>query len=163
MKNRLKQTLAIAALMSCLVGGAQATEGWYGRLDVGRSVNGSLDGSVSDGIVAAPFSPDMDDAWMGGAGLGYATQNGFRLEGELSHRNNDWGPVALDAFETNAAGSASSWALMGNLYYDFNRGGRFQPYVGAGVGAGAGLFACRLCNTSSIILSAAFSAAAAGK
>lgn len=135
MKNRLKQTLAIAALMSCLAGGAQATEGWYGRLDVGRSVSSSLDGTVSDGIVAAPFSPDMDDAWMGGVGLGYAMRNGFRLEGELSHRSNDWGPEALDAFETNAAGSASSWALMGNVFYDFNRDGRFQPYLGVGVGA----------------------------
>lgn len=136
MKNKLKQTLAIAALMSCIAGAAQATEGWYGRLDVGRSVDGNLDGSVSDGITTADFSPDMDDAWMGGLGLGYAFQNGFRFEGELSHRDNDWGPVGVaDPVDLGIAGDASALALMGNLFYDFNRGGRLQPYIGAGVGA----------------------------
>lgn len=135
MRSRLKQTLAIAALMTCVAGASQATEGWYGRLDAGRSVEGSLDGSVSDGISTAPFSPDLEDEWMGAAGLGYAMQNGFRLEGELSHRNNDWGPADLNQFETTVTGDASSWALMGNLFYDFNREGRLQPYLGLGVGA----------------------------
>ncbi len=129
------RTLAIAALMAAVTGGAQATEGWYGRLDAGRSVDGNLDGSVSDGVTTAPFSPNLEEDWLGGVGLGYATRNGFRLEGELSYRQNDWEPTALDAFETSASGDATSLALMGNLLYDFNREGRFQPYLGVGVGA----------------------------
>ncbi|MEQ1820622.1 MAG: OmpA family protein, partial [Terricaulis sp.] len=31
--------------------------------------------------------------------------------------------------------SVNSWGLMGNLLYDFNSGGRFQPYLGLGAGA----------------------------
>jgi OOP family OmpA-OmpF porin len=129
------RTLAVAAFMAAVAGGAQATEGWYGRVDVGSSIDGSLDGSVSDGIISEPFSPDLEEEWMGGVGLGYAMRNGFRLEGELSYRQNDWEPTALPAFGTGASGDATSLALMGNLLYDFNRDGRLQPYLGVGVGA----------------------------
>lgn len=135
MKHVLKQTLAVAALMACMAGGAHATEGWYGRLDVGRSVDGGLDGDVSDGVSTATFSPDFDDKWMGALGVGYAMRNGFRLEGELSHRANNWGPTTLNAFDTDVTGDARALALMANLYYDFNHNGALQPYLGVGVGA----------------------------
>jgi OmpA-OmpF porin, OOP family len=129
------RTLAIAAMIAAITGGAQATEGWYGRLDAGRSIDGTVDGSVSDGVLNAPFTTDLEEEWMGAAGLGYAMRNGFRLEGELSYRQNDWGPAVLDQFETSGSGDATSLAVMGNLLYDFNRDGRLQPYLGVGVGA----------------------------
>jgi OmpA-OmpF porin, OOP family len=117
------------------MGGAQATEGWYGRLDVGRSIEGDLDGAVDDGETTADFSPDLEDAWMGSTGLGYAYQNGFRLEGEVSVRHNQWGPTPFNSFtEGDIDGEATAVALMGNLIYDFNRDSRFQPYLGVGVG-----------------------------
>jgi OOP family OmpA-OmpF porin len=88
----------------------------------------SADGNVG----AANFGPHVGNDWMGDVGLGYAFQNGFRAEGELAYRTNDW---KGDLFESSLNGRVNAWSAMANLYYDFNRGGRVQPYVGVGAGA----------------------------
>lgn len=117
MISKLKRTIALAAMMTAMAGVAHA-EGWYGRADVGYSVDGALEVDTGDDL-------DFEDDWMAGLGAGYGFQNGFRLEGELSYRQNDF---------SDFDGDARALALMANLFYDFNRGGRFQPYLGVGVG-----------------------------
>jgi OOP family OmpA-OmpF porin len=118
MKNKLMRTLALAALLSALsVGAAQATEGWYGRVDVGYSIDGEIELDDTD------F--DLEDDWMADVGVGYGFMGGFRGEAELAYRNND---IDLISDEVEV------WSLMANLFYDFNRGGRFQPYLGVGAG-----------------------------
>jgi OOP family OmpA-OmpF porin len=122
MTSRITKTVALAALMASAAGGAYATEGWYGRADVGYSTDGELD--VGD------ESFDFETDWSQHLGIGNAFANGFRLEGELSHRYNDFGEdEGLDD------GNIHAWAAMLNGYYDFNRGGSIEPYVGLGVGA----------------------------
>lgn len=111
-----------AALLAALMTGAAAslawaTEGWYGRLDAGYSVDGALKASGGD------F--DFDNDWSGHAAAGYAFKNGFRVEAEGAYRQNDLSDIKGDATAT---------AAMANLYYDFNRDGAIQPYVGIGVG-----------------------------
>jgi OOP family OmpA-OmpF porin len=120
MKKKLLQTLAVAALICGLTAApAAATEGWYGRADAGYSVDGNVE--------AFDFEFDLEDDWMADVALGYAFQNGFRTDAELSWRNNE-----VDLFDEDAEVLAG----MFNVFYDFNRGGRFQPYIGAGVGYG---------------------------
>ncbi len=128
MKSRITKTVAIAALMAGASGAAQATEGWYGSADVGYSLDSTVEGNV-DG---EEFSADLEPDWMGALGLGYAFNNGFRTEGELAYRYNDW-EGEIDTVP--ATGYARSWSAMANLFYDFNRGGGAEPYVGVGVGA----------------------------
>jgi OOP family OmpA-OmpF porin len=124
MIKKLKRTLALAALMAGAAGGAHATEGWYGRADVGYSVGGDLEVDFADDAI------DLEEDWMGSLGVGYAMHNsGWRLEGELAYRDN-----ALD-LDAPDGGDVTAWAAMFNAYYDFNKGGRFEPYVGLGVGA----------------------------
>jgi OOP family OmpA-OmpF porin len=135
MKSRITKTVAIAAVIAGASGAAQATEGWYGRADVGYSLDSTVDGTV-DG---ENFSGDLKSDWMGALGLGYAFANGFRTEGELAYRYNDWEGEIDTAPST---GYARSWSAMANLFYDFNRGSSIEPYVGIGVGAarvGAGI------------------------
>jgi opacity protein-like surface antigen len=125
MTSRITKTVALAALMASTAGAAYATEGWYGRADVGYSTDGSVDfGSAGD--------YDLENDWSQHLGLGYAWANGFRTEGELSHRYNDFGE---DGTPPLADGNVHAWAAMLNGYYDFNRGGNIQPYIGLGVGA----------------------------
>src|SRR5687768_3500762 len=123
MKSKLKRAATLVALMGMAsgagAGAASATEGWYGRLDVGYSVDGELDLDQGGAL-------GFEDDWMFSGGAGYAFQNGFRLEGELSYRSNE--------LEDVPGADASAWAAMANVYYDFNRDGRFQPYIGVGVG-----------------------------
>ncbi len=127
MFKKLKRTLALAALMaggSAVANQAQATEGWYGRIDGGYSVDGALEVEEDDfGVDEFEFEND----WMAAGGVGYAFANGLRLEGELAYRNNEIEDSDAEAEATSA---------MLNLLYDFNRGGRFEPYLGVGVGYG---------------------------
>jgi len=128
MKSRITKTVALAALLAGAGGVAHATEGWYGRADVGYMFQGSSDFSH-----ASSFTLDHRNDWMESGGLGYAFQNGFRLEGEISHRANrfDSGDLAHAGL---VSGSEQVWAAMANVYYDFNRGGGVEPYVGLGAG-----------------------------
>jgi len=127
MKSRISKTVAIAALMAGAAGTAHATEGWYGRADVGYSIDGEVDGDFA----GSDFQGDFENDWMGALGLGYAFSNGFRTEAELAYRYNDWQGQIDDA---DWEGHARSWSAMANLFYDFNRGGSIEPYVGVGVG-----------------------------
>lgn len=124
MKSRITKTVALAALMAGTAGVANATEGWYGRADVGWSFDGTYDlDSIGIGF-------DLEPDWSQHLGLGYAFQNGFRVEGELSHRFNQ-----LEDHAVLADGDVHAWAAMANLFYDFNRGGALEPYIGVGAGA----------------------------
>lgn len=117
MLSNLKRTVALAALIAGMtVGAAHAAEGWYGRIDAGAGIEGEID----DG---AAF--DLDDGWMASLGAGYGFLNGFRAEGALDYRTDE-----VEGFDVDA----DAWALMANLYYDFNRGGTLQPYLGLGAG-----------------------------
>ena len=117
MATKLKRTLALAALMAGASSVANANEGWYGRFDVGWSVDGEID----DGAT----SEDLEDDFIGSGGVGYGFLNGFRLEGAVDYRNNETDVSSIEA---------KVWSAMANLYYDFNRGGTLQPYLGLGVG-----------------------------
>jgi outer membrane protein OmpA-like peptidoglycan-associated protein len=74
---------------------------------------------------------------LGDVGIGYGFANGFRLESELSYRNNNFDAIGVDDPIDGivAGGSVNTWGLMANLFYDFNRNGRIQPYLGVGAGA----------------------------
>jgi opacity protein-like surface antigen len=109
MKYLLQSATALAALAAATP--AFATEGWYGRIDLGYSFDANGDLSGTDLFDAPPFSTDplvnpenffaldrfipgnngdLDNDWLQSIGVGYAFLNsGFRLEGEIAHRYNE--------------------------------------------------------------------------
>ena len=110
-------------------GAAYATEGWYGRVDAGYST----DGNFEPGLFGWRWGDEVDvkNDWLQSVGLGYAFQDGVRLEGELAHRFNE-----IDAApRIDAGGDAHIWSAMFNWYFDFNRGEEVEPYIGFGFGA----------------------------
>jgi outer membrane protein OmpA-like peptidoglycan-associated protein len=125
MKNFLAKSAAAFVLAAALgmSSVAQATDGWYGRVEAGYGFDGELD---FDDLGELGF----DDGWLADGALGYAwggeSSTGFRLEGEASYRSND--------LEDVPSTEATALAGMLNGYIDFNRGGKWQPYIGAGVG-----------------------------
>ena len=128
MKSRFTSTAALAALFAGgAAGTAHAPEGWYARADVGYSVEGDF--AIDDGP-AFGRPGELDNDWSQYLGVGYAMSNGFRLEGEISHRFNQIQNTPL----IDAGGDVHAWAAMFNIYYDFNRGGNIEPYLGVGVG-----------------------------
>ena len=132
MKSRITKTVALAALMAGVGGVAHATEGWYGRADIGWSFDGEADlGDSSNGYPWGTSTLEHDVSEH--LGLGYAFDNNFRLEGELAHRRNALQDNGADG--QLAWGDSNVWSAMANLFYDFNRGGALEPYIGIGVGA----------------------------
>jgi outer membrane protein OmpA-like peptidoglycan-associated protein/outer membrane protein W len=132
MTSRITKTVALAALMAGTAGVANATEGWYGRADVGYSFDGETQ-IDRDGILDFDLGHEHD--WSQHLGLGYAFQNGFRLEGELGHRFNHFSEDDLALVPALDGSDEHVWSAMANLFYDFNRGGALEPYIGVGVGA----------------------------
>ena len=148
----MKKTLlcATAALaMATATGAAHATDGWYVRGDVGYTFDGTFDYDPINpvpGVLAG--KSEVEDGMTYGLGLGYGFDNGFRLEGAVTQHNNSLDVEAnagnLPVYQGNLSateyvvlspiGSYDGWDAMLNLYYDFDMGSSFAPYVGAGVG-----------------------------
>lgn len=74
---------------------------------------------------------DFAGAPTAGAAFGFASHDGWRLEGELS-----WQRPGIDKIGgLPASGDAEVWAAMTNLYYGIDTGSALTPYLGGGVGA----------------------------
>jgi OmpA-OmpF porin, OOP family len=126
--RKLLSTLAVAALMCGYAAGASADEGWYGRADVGYSMDGEFELGFEDNESEQfeSIAVDLDDDWMFDAGIGYAFANPFRVEAELARRANE--VVGFPEAQVIAD------SIMLNGFFDFNRGGTLSPYVGLGAG-----------------------------
>jgi opacity protein-like surface antigen len=110
------------------------SRGWYVRVDGGYNWY-TNPGFEVEGCCTAS-NAYMDGAWSIGGGIGRYFGRGFRGDITVDHIFNADAGSDLDCgcgpgstkFEFN------STVVLANLYYDFNRGGRFVPYIGAGIG-----------------------------
>ena len=109
---------------------------WYFRLDTGYGLH-DQPRMVEDGLHELS-RPVLEGAWTLGGGIGRSFSPNLRGEISLDYRfeadvravNAD--PVAT--FRGLRSLGLSSTVLLANLYYDVGHFGRFQPYVGAGLG-----------------------------
>lgn len=114
----LMAAVAAAVLTTGAAGAASAQDtGWYVRGDLGGNFQGEVDGSPK---------AKADDGWIASAGAGYALGNGFRAEGELAYLDSD--------LKGATGGDTTTLGAFANGYYDFDTGGKLQPFVGAGLG-----------------------------
>jgi opacity protein-like surface antigen len=148
--------LVSAALLLCSIVSVQAGDVFHGR-DGG--MKGGYYPAVAtnpswylrlDGTYAAHDDPVMveegrfdliqreyDTTWSFGGGFGhYFTKNiradltyDYRFDSDISGTR-DRSAVGGGVREFGI----SSQVLLANIYYDFNRGGRFNPYLGIGLG-----------------------------
>lgn len=118
MKTSLKTAFVAAALLVGSAGAASAQDaGWYVRGDLGGAFQGEVDGTPK---------LKADNGWAGAVGGGYNLGNGVRAEGELVYLKSDLKGVA--------GGDAKTLGAFANVYYDFNRTGTWQPFIGGGLG-----------------------------
>ncbi|HAQ36827.1 MAG TPA: cell envelope biogenesis protein OmpA, partial [Alphaproteobacteria bacterium] len=131
MKKHLMTAAAIGLALSVPAwSAASADEGWYGSLSVGYGGPDDADVNLAG---TADREIQGEANWREALAFGYAYNNGWRWEIEGSHRYNDTG--AIGAFEDSTS-DFQIWSAMFNAYYDFNRDGWIQPYLGAGAGYG---------------------------
>jgi hypothetical protein len=138
--KRLKIAVFPALLAAALLSGtsgARAQE-YYMDLHVGYNIvdNGDLE------YAAATYSTGYEQRPAFGGSFGYLDQSGFRIEGELTYRDNDINYVD----GTNVKGQLTSMALMVNMLYELRIGSGsgyaygsgsespLRPYIGIGGG-----------------------------
>lgn len=150
--RKLLSTLAVAALLAGYAGAAQAGEHWYGRADVGLSVDAeaTVPGNAYSpcdyyeeqycgfSAFSAPqwTSPSanaaaLEDDWMFDVAVGRMFDNGFRADGELASRTNR---ANVSSYYSSSEAQVRATSAMINGFYDFTRKGLVQPYVGIGAG-----------------------------
>jgi OmpA-OmpF porin, OOP family len=121
---------AIAITAAALPAAAQAQDsgGLYGRIDGGYSPGTGAD---IDTTALIGTGADQKDGYLVSGAIGYADASGFRVEGEVSHRQNK-----LKASPTlDPGGKLSATSAMLNGYYEFGGSeAKIRPYLGAGAG-----------------------------
>jgi opacity protein-like surface antigen len=120
--------------------------GWYGAIHMGANIWQDKGGTrnFADGLGnTLSISPTNDTGFYGGIKIGYVFGTGsvrFALEEDLFY--NGWqtgadSTLVLNGVTTRSSSSIdiNSGAFMTNGIVRFNGTGKFQPYIGAGVGA----------------------------
>lgn len=127
MKLKLLTAAATAALMAApSIASADDDAGWYlrGNAGYGMHTDTDLTGDITGDV-------ESQGGATGSLGLGYDFGNNWRLELDGASLFTDLGAVAqlpgsYSKLSTNTA--------MLNAIYDFSDFGRWEPYVGAGIG-----------------------------
>lgn len=137
------QILSVVALAAAAVAAPASAQSWYGQINAGANVSGSvdIDASLTDGVdtVSDSGSFDLDRGLFAAGAIG--RDNGrFRVEGEVFYTTSDLEEVVLeeggDEYDLGEI-KVSQAAVMLNVLLDLGSGGRVTPYIGAGVGYGA--------------------------
>lgn len=110
---------------------------WYFRLDGGYAAY-DVDSVFIEGFSGTPGyvsdNFDVDNGWSIGGGVGKRFGN-WRADVTLEHRfNTDIEGSVVACCTATVATEFKSLVGLFNVYYDFNRGGRITPYLGAGIG-----------------------------
>jgi opacity protein-like surface antigen len=164
------------ATLALFPAAASAKEGPYVGLSAGAALpgdsnnSGAFDATVpaTDDFGAIPagtplgWKTEFDTGYAIAGQVGYAFENGFRVELEGSytrygidrHSGLTVGGTNIDGVDVavltrgapsaanptvgevidDGQGRVANFGLFGNVFYDINTGGSFKPYVGAGLG-----------------------------
>ena len=126
MKHLLLSTASIAIVMT-LPALAHADEpGWYLRGNAGYGTHTDID--ITGDVVG---EVESEGNATGSVGLGYDFGNNWRLEADAAQLFTNLG--AIDSFPNSSAKLETTTAML-NAIYDFDSFGKWEPYVGAGVG-----------------------------
>lgn len=112
------------------------TPSWYARVDGGYAGHDAP--SLIEDHYYDLTDTDMENTWTVGGGVGRYFGNGFRGDITLDHRFEADVTGTLADPLSNLPGQRtfgmSSTVVLANLYYDFDFGNRWTPYIGAGLG-----------------------------
>jgi opacity protein-like surface antigen len=113
---------------------------WYVSGNVGTAALSDAEADVTGSGTNGTTTIESDTGYGLSGALGYSWGS-FRLEGELSYRENDLdqasnvsgGGLVFPAAGT-ASGETSAFGFMVNGWYDFQTGSKWVPYIGGGIG-----------------------------
>jgi OOP family OmpA-OmpF porin len=117
MNMRTLTAVAVGAVALSATAAAAQDAGWYVRGDVGANLQSEINGART---------AKGDSGWAVSGSVGRQIADGFRGEGEVLYMESN--------AKHSGTGDLKTVAGMLNGYYDFNRQGAWNPFVGAGVG-----------------------------
>ena len=113
----------------------------FGGINIVSDPTFSGDVATPAGVGPQSVETDQDTGFNFGIAVGTslpALGSNFRGEVELSYSRSDVDGVAFSGNgpdpEVNVSGDISTTRVFGNLLYDFEKTGKFTPFVGAGLG-----------------------------
>ncbi len=119
-----------------LRGAASVGPSWYARIDGGYAVHD--DPEMTEIGIYDLVDESIDGTWTLGGGIGRYFTHTIRGDITYDHRfEADASGTLLDhyaALDGERTFGIESDVVLFNIYYDFNRFGRINPYVGAGLG-----------------------------
>lgn len=123
-------TVALVAASASYAKDPIFDKGLYVSGSLGFLVPQDVDGSDS-GI---DFTVEYDNGYQLTGALGYKYGNGLRAEAEIGFGSTEFDSVSGNGTTVDLSADVDILSVMANVYYDFNAGSRFSPYVGGGVG-----------------------------
>lgn len=110
---------------------------WYVRLD--GSYTRFDDPSLTESGRFDMFNASIDNSWGIGGGIGHYFSRTVRADVTWDHRfeadvKGTAGPAAGIVPNGTRSFGLKSDVVLANVYYDVDRGGRINPYVGLGIG-----------------------------
>ena len=126
MKHLLLSTASIAIVMTLPALAHADDPGWYLRGNLGYGTHTDID--ITGDVVG---DTESEGNATGSVGLGYDFDNNWRLEADAAQLFTNLG--AIDSFPNSSAKLETTTAML-NAIYDFDSFGKWEPYVGAGVG-----------------------------
>ncbi len=146
----IRKRFSFAAYSLALVGGVSVTmmpsaqAQWYvsGNAGLVFLSDSDFNDAFAGGNTTGEF--EFDDGFGFSGAMGYSWGK-FRLEGEISYRENDLDQGTVDTFSAgsglftnpgtgNIEGDTDAWGFMANVWYDFDTGTSWVPFLGVGIG-----------------------------
>jgi OOP family OmpA-OmpF porin len=125
----------LTAVLFFIASSAMAGNGWYSGVNLGLNFQNDQESTGPNRVVDLNF--DTGGFFAGQLGYKFrGTSFGrFRIEAELSYRQNDVDEIVFNGVERIGSGEEEVLTGLMNLFYDFNaKSKRFIPFVGAGIG-----------------------------
>lgn len=137
--------LATTAVALVLMGTSAKADGLYATAFGGLNFQPGSSGSQAGGGETTVFTEDADTGFVIGGAIGTELQKwaqGLRTEVEVSYRRNDrggshqffYGDIDNEPAEGPINGNLSNFSVLANIWYEFDIGSKFRPYVGGGAG-----------------------------
>jgi len=144
MKRIFSALVALSALVIAKPLQADPWEGFYvGAFGGANFVNISKEKRRGDDGIDHNLNHNLRTGYYVGGNIGYRVCSGFRVEGEVSYRNNRVKEFKVDGERQCGRGTFRDISYMANFLYDIDTAcwnscwsccGEIFPYIGAGIG-----------------------------
>ena len=131
MKSYLFGAVSVISLIAAGSASAHDDDGWYLRGNAGYGIHedAQLTGGIDSSFHGNGLQSEGDDAFS--LGVGYDFGDNWRIEADGDTLNTSLGSISQTP---GSLASLTTESIMLNALYDFDDFGKFEPFVGGGIG-----------------------------